>query len=316
MIVHKIQKGETLASIAKKYGIPIAVIQESNRVGAGRRLGVGKTLVVPVPRGNQKFAALVASSARLDAMGSARAVREGRRVNGKTKMAKALALAQKHQPVDVNKKARVEYRVKKGDTIGHIAEWFAVRAADLRNWNDLPYGRSIRAGLELTVYVEKEDAVRLRKLDDMSFAEKQATVVHASVVAATTDEGSAGGPKRHRVKKGETLEVIAGDYNVSIADLKSWNRLKTSRINAGKYLIVAGASVPGRPQVAEKKAPAAARAQGGNEKKVTYKVKKGDTLWTIAEEHGVSIAEIKAANEKKKNKIVVGEALEIPQKDN
>lgn len=316
MIVHKIKKGETLASIGKHYGIPVAVIQETNRVAAGKKLGVGKTIVIPVPRGLDRFAALVASSARLDATDRARVFREGRKVNGKTKMARALAVAQKHEPADVENKARVEYRVKKGDTIGHIAEWFAVRAADIRNWNDLPYSRSIRAGVELTVYVEKDDAARLRKLDEMTYPEKQATIVRGGEATASIDEGSAGGPKNHRVKKGQTLEEIAGDYNVSIADLKRWNRLKSSRINAGQSLVVSGTTVESRPKVIGRKVTTAVRKPAGGDKKMTYRVKKGDTLWTIAEEHGVSIARIKAANEKKRNKIVVGEALEIPAQDN
>ena len=55
-------------------------------------------------------------------------------------------------------------------------------------------------------------------------AQKQAPVKAAAVKQKTI---------RHKVKKGETLEKIAGMYNVSIADIKKWNKLSTSRVLSG-----------------------------------------------------------------------------------
>ncbi len=45
---------------------------------------------------------------------------------------------------------------------------------------------------------------------------------------------------------------------------------------------------------------------------VHYQVRRGDTLWRIAHSHGTSVAEIKAANEIRTNRIQPGQVLEIP----
>ncbi len=42
----------------------------------------------------------------------------------------------------------------------------------------------------------------------------------------------------HKVKKGESLGVIADKNNVSITDLRKWNNIKGSNINAGQSLVI------------------------------------------------------------------------------
>lgn len=42
----------------------------------------------------------------------------------------------------------------------------------------------------------------------------------------------------HKVKKGESLGVIADKNNVSISDLRKWNNIKGSNINAGQSLVI------------------------------------------------------------------------------
>jgi membrane-bound lytic murein transglycosylase D len=42
----------------------------------------------------------------------------------------------------------------------------------------------------------------------------------------------------HRVRKGETLWKIAGQYDVSVSDLKKWNNLKTTKLVAGERLSI------------------------------------------------------------------------------
>lgn len=42
----------------------------------------------------------------------------------------------------------------------------------------------------------------------------------------------------HKVKKGETLSEIADQHNVSITDLRKWNKIKGSNINFGQSLVI------------------------------------------------------------------------------
>ncbi len=44
----------------------------------------------------------------------------------------------------------------------------------------------------------------------------------------------------------------------------------------------------------------------------TYEVRRGDSLWTIAREHGVSIAEIRASNDLRSSRIMPGQVLRVP----
>jgi membrane-bound lytic murein transglycosylase D len=307
MIVHLIRRGETLGSIAVRYGIPVGVIEASNRIASARRLSVGRTLVIPIPRGSARFASLVASSARTEPGSRVRGGTAGRNTGGRSKIARALAYAQKRQPADVQDKTRVVYRVKKGDTLGHIAEWYGVRAADIRNWNDLPYGRTIRAGVELNVWVDRQEAARYRKVDEMSFAEKQAAASGTRATAAADEAGNEGS-KRYVVKPGETLGLIAGAHNVTVSQIQHWNNLRTSRINAGQELVIfADARTLTDIAGPRQDAPQA----GEVDRVVVYRVKRGDTLWNIARAHNVEPRDLKSWNDITRNKIYAGQELII-----
>lgn len=240
-IVHTVRRGETLAGIAARYGITVDVLKETNRLAPSRRLGVGKEIVIPVPRGSDRFAALVAASAKLESS------RERTRRSGdKSKVAKALAHATHASPDQPKGSTRVLYSVKKGDTIGHIAEWFDCRAADIRNWNDIAYGSHIRAGQSLELFVPERNAASYRRIDDMTFAQKSALVKNngRSQQNATTAPAVASKSKAqpgtvvYTVKKGDTLWDIAKAFEVTAADLKTWNDLGRSKILAGQELVI------------------------------------------------------------------------------
>jgi len=304
-IVHTIRRGETLSSIAARYGIPIGIIQETNHFATSRRLSVGKTLAIPVPKGATQYAKLVVSSARTDASLRRSAYRP-RRTNGdRSKVSRALAQATKRTPANVKDKTKLVYTVKKGDTLGHIAEWYGCRATDLRNWNDVAYGRPIRPGDDLEVWLPKSQVARLQNVDAMSFAEKQA-LVKAPAERLQPDESGADSGSMYLVRKGDSLDKIAGDHHVSIRQIQRWNNLRSSRINAGQELIIhADAQNVKLPSKVEAKAPAEP------EKEFRYIVKKGDTLWSIAQDNNVSIADLKSWNDLKRNKIHVGQMLVI-----
>jgi membrane-bound lytic murein transglycosylase D len=305
-IVHAIRKGETIASIGKKYGIPPAIIQETNHLSSGRKLSVGKNLAIPVPRGSARYAGLVEASARTEPSPRYADDSSPRRADGKSRIARALSFARKHPPADTHDKKRLTYNVKKGDTIGHLAEWYGCRAADIRNWNDIPYGRPIREGAELTIWVDKQEAARYEKIDGMTFAQKQATLPPKH---EASEENGGDASKSYTVKKGDTLEKIAQDRGVSIGELKHWNHLRTSRIKPGQELAIHDEVRV--PSPADKKAVQGTRPGAGTEKVVIYRVKKGDTIWDIAKAHNVEPRDLKSWNDITRNRIVAGQELII-----
>jgi len=304
---HKIRRGDTPAGIARKYGIATSVLLEVNKLTKRSRLRVGNYLIIPV------------SKKRLLAAGS-QPVAEPAVPQEQEPVQKARVVApriRQRQKLVPAGRDKIAYVVKKKDTLGHIAEWFDVRASDLRNWNNIPYGRSIQIGQTINVWVPSEKLAQYMKIVTMNFDQKNSL---KSGGQATIPAGVSGGEQvddrnhwvKHIVKKGETLEKIAGDYNVAIADLKSWNKIRRSRIFAGQALEVyvepsTGISPePAAPQTQEPVKTAVVK-----QKTIRHRVKRGETLEKIAGMYNVSIADIKKWNRLSTSRVLSGRKLKI-----
>jgi membrane-bound lytic murein transglycosylase D len=116
----------------------------------------------------------------------------------------------------------------------------------------------------------------------------------------------------HTVVWGETLSGIAQQYGVSMAQVREANALSGSNIVTGSRLRIpaAGAAAPtaaapARPAPA---APAAAPAA----RPAQHTVRAGETLSGIAQQYGVTVAQIQAANSLSSSTIGVGRQLTIP----
>lgn len=107
----------------------------------------------------------------------------------------------------------------------------------------------------------------------------------------------------HTVKKGDRLWNIAKKYlgnGNRYKEIMSINGLKSDRINVGQVL-----------KIAQKKT-----ATGTTAANKTYTVKKGDSLWDIAEKQlgsGERYKEIKTLNGLSSNVIYAGQKLQIPK---
>lgn len=96
------------------------------------------------------------------------------------------------------------------------------------------------------------------------------------------------------VKKGDSLYGIANKYGVSVESLKSANGLSGNLINIGQTLII----------------PASNNVLPGDY--VVYTVKKGDSLWEIANQYGVSVNDIANYNNLGTTLLQIGQQLLIP----
>jgi membrane-bound lytic murein transglycosylase D len=89
----------------------------------------------------------------------------------------------------------------------------------------------------------------------------------------------------HRVRRGETLAAISRAYDVPADVLAVLNRLRPrGHLRAGRVLVVPLSSA------ARRAAEAIARRRGGAKRRV--RVRAGDTLWSIARRHGVTVKEL------------------------
>jgi membrane-bound lytic murein transglycosylase D len=319
--IHTIRRGETVSSIAGRYRVTSAVLLEVNKLSRSKRLKVGTTLVIPV-KSNSASAIVEAQRQKelADQQRYNKIKEEGRRiaaaatpVNGANSPARRKARAQQvtYEPKG---REKLTYKVQAGETIGHIAEWFNVRASHIRNWNNIPYGKHIYVGQRLTIWVPEEKYEMYKTFAAQSSSERKRSIT-ATVKkkqSSQRDSRASIGWVQHKVKRGETLEKIAAQYDVAIADLKSWNKLKTSRINFGELLEVYAPDQSEEPaeDVVVKK-PAPVKSSNTAKKTSTHVVKRGETLETIAERYNVSIAELKKWNDLKNSRIMVGQRLKV-----
>lgn len=119
----------------------------------------------------------------------------------------------------------------------------------------------------------------------------------AKISLASNKKSSEKISTKHRVQKGETLEKIALKNDVTIQDLKAWNKLKNHIIVPGQQLIINSktTTLPSKPA-----------------QLITYKVKNGDTLSAIAKRYKIKdIAELKAMNNLKSDFLKSGMTLTI-----
>ena len=157
-------------------------------------------------------------------------------------------------------KERTIHYVRSGENLGLIAKKYHVYVSQLKAWNNLR-GSTIYAGQKLTVYPS---------------APYSRSVSYAKPSAKATNGV-------HIVKSGESLGLIANKYRCTISDLKSWNNLKRNTIYPNQKLKVVK--------------PAVAVVSDKNVKYIYHTVKKGDTLWDIAQEYdGVTVTQIKQLN--------------------
>lgn len=110
-------------------------------------------------------------------------------------------------------------------------------------------------------------------------------------------------PIYHRVRRGESLALIANKYQVEVQDLKAWNNLRRNAIVPGQRLKISQPSASSRSLNHTRRSSASY---------VTYRVKQGDTLSGIAQKYrGVTVRNIKAANNISGNAIKPGMKLKI-----
>ena len=95
------------------------------------------------------------------------------------------------------------------------------------------------------------------------------------------------------VKKGDSLWSIAKKYNMTVDELKSINNLKSNLLSIGQRL----------------------KIKESNDNQNIYIVKKGDTLYKIANMYGTTVDNLKALNNLKSNNLSIGQKLIVPSKN-
>ena len=101
------------------------------------------------------------------------------------------------------------------------------------------------------------------------------------------------------VKAGDSLYSIAREFNISVDRLKELNNLTSNNLSIGQELIVSEeTNIPPDP-----------------EEGIIHTVRSGDTLYKIASQYGVSVAEIMELNNLTSTVLTLGQQLLIPNEE-
>ncbi len=211
---HKVQSGETLASIARTYHTSPRAIAEANDLNpspnngriAGRNAGTNyealspeARLIIPIAAGKQSDTSTYAH-------------------------------------------ATTHYKVRRGDTLESVAENFGVSVKMLRSWNRLR-GSSLEGRKVLYLHLPVTAAARQtqmgarRSTASHHHGESEIASVKSVADSANSDAANRENVKHHTVKQGETLYSIANSYNTTVSALKHDNR-NLAVLRPGMILVV------------------------------------------------------------------------------
>lgn len=190
---------------------------------------------------------------------------------------------------------------------------------------------------KIAVFTSNEDKIYAYVMHEATKREKPYSNSLRNLVSRDSARGDSyvvSRTKYHKVRRGDNLSEIANRYNVSIAEIKRWNKLRSNSAPLGRNLKIV---VDERVAVKEKKekvtkptvidttantavasAPAKEARNYKEEKVVSFKdvtkfhkVKRGDNLGAISESYGVSVADIKKWNKLRGNTVQAGQKLKI-----
>jgi LysM repeat protein len=116
-----------------------------------------------------------------------------------------------------------------------------VSRTDLAEANYLKVNSRVAVGRKLIIPRMPSAALLARA--SAGELEETAEAIVADVLKETTPLAATVTPRRtYQVKRGDTLSAIARKTGTTIAQLKNWNKLKTTNIKAGTRLIIDPAS--------------------------------------------------------------------------
>jgi len=129
----------------------------------------------------------------------------------------------------------------------------------------------------------------------------------------------------HTVSRGETLSRIARRYGVSTNDIRSANRLRSTTLQRGQRLLIPTGARGVRSAAASETrtaAPAASRSRATSSTRAAstsvggrvHLVRRGDTMWSISQQYGISLTSLMAANGlSRRSTIRPGQRLRVPR---
>ncbi len=177
------------------------------------------------------------------------------------------------------------HRVRAGETIGGIAERYQTTVAVVREVNALR-GNSLRAGDYLMIPHATQSLASYTQSSDARAERQQSTP-------------RSGARREHVVQAGETLWSISRAHNVDVRSLASWNSMAPGDVlSVGRKLVIwknppAQVAQAATAQASLARSDAATGFAAANRvREITYVVRRGDSLSSIARRFKVTVGKL------------------------
>ncbi|MBB4864533.1 membrane-bound lytic murein transglycosylase D [Pseudomonas nitritireducens] len=197
------------------------------------------------------------------------------------------------KPVIVASSRGSQYRVRKGDSLHSIAQRYRLSVAELKAANRLSANR-LRNGQTLVI-PGQPGRPTIEPESPRQLAQVESSRTTASTRVAT---------RSYTVKNGDTLWNIAKKNGVEVADLKRWNGLDSHGVKPGQTLKLQSAA-------ATQLAAASSKGKAKPDAATYYKVKQGDSMYTIAKRFNVEMQHIKRWNPRSAQALKPGQTLTL-----
>ena len=203
---YTVKRGDTLAAIARSVDTTIDELKSVNGI-SGHLIYPGQELLIPGSGFTSNFA-LASRERQFVTYGESQTrpieLREEFQLvelNGSTEEKPLMGVTLSADVAD-DMMVPTIHQVRRGETLGQIAERYDVSVRDLQQWNN------IRG---TTIYINQELSI------------------HSVPAKAVTT---------YRVKRGDNLSIIARRFGVSVDNIKRWNNLRSNLIFPGQDLSI------------------------------------------------------------------------------
>jgi membrane-bound lytic murein transglycosylase D len=183
------------------------------------------------------------------------------------------------------------YIIQPGDSLLKLSKQYQVSVEMIRTLNNLE-GNVIVAGKPLMIPVASKDA------SAYSLSAAQRVIKRQQQLTRT----NAANRVVHEVASGDSLWTISKKYKVTVKQIASWNKIGT------RSILQIGQKLDIWPRVATTKLTSGSRSVV---KKLTYKVRSGDNLSTIAYRFNVTVKDIQRWNTDLKKYLQPGQKLTL-----
>ncbi|MDH7515057.1 MAG: LysM peptidoglycan-binding domain-containing protein [Bacteroidota bacterium] len=337
VVLHRVERGESLASIARKYRVSERSLRKWNDLGKAR-LRAGKVLrilrdtqssppptasTVSKPKTASDSAIVRATEAAEKPTRASLAMDRGSGVpeplpspsagEGQDSPASAHPdAASIEPPIRRHSGDDSIHTVRAGETLWSISQQYGVTVDDLVRWNAL-ISHSVRAGQKLRVRKPSDHAVPIGGGISQQSDSTRAQKVSGSPAAGQKphDENRVDSvPASYTVKKGDNLWAIAKTFGLSVEELMLWNNLKDAQVLVGQEIRLRDPAAGGAAQAST---PSAGNNGPPSAQAAVYTVKRGDNLFGISRQFGVTVRQIKEWNGLKNDTVQVGQVLRVAE---